>query len=97
MVADEANGCMSAFLTMWRSSRRLVCQERSEPVLIYFYLSNARTWLLDHLTPSLQVQTDDAVSRVFIKSSELEQVVAIHSGMTADWVGLEERWSKVGE
>ncbi|GFW13661.1 uncharacterized protein TNCV_1211271 [Trichonephila clavipes] len=28
MAADEAVGCTYAFLTMWRSSRRLVCQGR---------------------------------------------------------------------
>ncbi|GFX27617.1 uncharacterized protein TNCV_107151 [Trichonephila clavipes] len=33
MAADEAVGCTRAFLTMWRSSRRLVCQGRSEPGL----------------------------------------------------------------
>ncbi|GFV58781.1 uncharacterized protein TNCV_3731191 [Trichonephila clavipes] len=30
MVADEAVGCTCAFLTMWRSSRRLVCGGRPE-------------------------------------------------------------------
>ncbi|GFX04328.1 hypothetical protein TNCV_3974761 [Trichonephila clavipes] len=34
-----------------------------------FYLSNARAWLLDHLTPSLLVPTDDVISRVFNESS----------------------------
>ncbi|GFS76519.1 uncharacterized protein TNCV_1621351 [Trichonephila clavipes] len=33
MAADEAVGCRRAFLTMWRSSRRLVCQGRPEPGL----------------------------------------------------------------
>ncbi|GFU18927.1 uncharacterized protein TNCV_1700381 [Trichonephila clavipes] len=33
MVADEAIGCTRAFLTMWRSSQRLVCQGRPEPGL----------------------------------------------------------------
>ncbi|GFT53789.1 uncharacterized protein TNCV_741271 [Trichonephila clavipes] len=32
MAVDEAVGCTRAFLTMWRSSRRLVCQGRPEPV-----------------------------------------------------------------
>ncbi|GFU53081.1 uncharacterized protein TNCV_3098651 [Trichonephila clavipes] len=31
MAADEAVGCTRAFFTMWRSSRRLVCQGRPEP------------------------------------------------------------------
>ncbi|GFW49392.1 hypothetical protein TNCV_3058991 [Trichonephila clavipes] len=31
MAVDEAVGCTHAFLTMLRSSRRLVCQERPEP------------------------------------------------------------------
>ncbi|GFS52925.1 uncharacterized protein TNCV_330781 [Trichonephila clavipes] len=33
MAADEAVGCTRAFLTMWRSSRRLVCRGRLEPSL----------------------------------------------------------------
>ncbi|GFU78617.1 uncharacterized protein TNCV_2302281 [Trichonephila clavipes] len=31
MAADEAVDCTRAFLTMWRSSRRLVCRGRPEP------------------------------------------------------------------
>ncbi|GFV10195.1 e3 ubiquitin-protein ligase HERC2 [Trichonephila clavipes] len=57
-------------------------------MLAVIYLSNARAWLLDHLTPSLPVPTDDVVSRVFIELSALEQVVAIHYGMAADWTGF---------
>ncbi|GFU98498.1 hypothetical protein TNCV_3653291 [Trichonephila clavipes] len=30
MAADEAVGCTLAFLTMWQSSRRLVCRRRPE-------------------------------------------------------------------
>ncbi|GFW79097.1 hypothetical protein TNCV_3631281 [Trichonephila clavipes] len=33
IAADEANGCTRAFLTMWRSSRRLVCRGRPKPDL----------------------------------------------------------------
>ncbi|GFU89370.1 uncharacterized protein TNCV_1783521 [Trichonephila clavipes] len=33
MVADEAVGCIRAFLTMWRSSRRLVCRGHPDPGL----------------------------------------------------------------
>ncbi|GFV79574.1 uncharacterized protein TNCV_2929581 [Trichonephila clavipes] len=33
MAADEAVGSTRAFVTMWLSPRRLVCQERSEPGL----------------------------------------------------------------
>ncbi|GFY01226.1 uncharacterized protein TNCV_5076931 [Trichonephila clavipes] len=33
MVADKAVGCTREFLTMWRSSRRLVCRGRPEPRL----------------------------------------------------------------
>ncbi|GFX90508.1 uncharacterized protein TNCV_4335121 [Trichonephila clavipes] len=33
MAADEAVGCTPAFLTMWRSSHRLVRRERPEPGL----------------------------------------------------------------
>ncbi|GFT67451.1 uncharacterized protein TNCV_2360641 [Trichonephila clavipes] len=62
---------------------------------IYFiYLSNAHAWLLDHLTPMLPVPTDDVISRVFIESSVLEQVVAIHSGMAAEWAGLVSSYAK---
>ncbi|GFX01988.1 uncharacterized protein TNCV_371771 [Trichonephila clavipes] len=52
--------------------------------IIHFYLSNARTWLLDHLTPSLPASTDDVVIRVLIESSALKQVVAIHSSMATE-------------
>ncbi|GFV31695.1 uncharacterized protein TNCV_4742441 [Trichonephila clavipes] len=31
MAADQAVGCTRAFLTMWWSSRRLVCRGRPEP------------------------------------------------------------------
>ncbi|GFV39133.1 uncharacterized protein TNCV_4759471 [Trichonephila clavipes] len=33
VAADEAVGCTSAFLTMWLSSRRLICRGRPEPGL----------------------------------------------------------------
>ncbi|GFX56450.1 uncharacterized protein TNCV_73961 [Trichonephila clavipes] len=33
IAANEAIGCTRAFLTLWRSSRRLVCQGRPEPDL----------------------------------------------------------------
>ncbi|GFU64655.1 uncharacterized protein TNCV_3578891 [Trichonephila clavipes] len=33
MMADETVGCMRAFLTMWWSSRRLVCRGCPEPDL----------------------------------------------------------------
>ncbi|GFW38107.1 hypothetical protein TNCV_835461 [Trichonephila clavipes] len=35
-----------------------------------------------------KVPTNDVVSWVFVESSALEQVVAIHSGMAAEWAGL---------
>ncbi|GFT04427.1 hypothetical protein TNCV_1929471 [Trichonephila clavipes] len=38
---------------------------------------------------SLPVPTDDIISRVFVESSALEQVVAIHSSMTAEWEVLD--------
>ncbi|GFW93199.1 hypothetical protein TNCV_3333591 [Trichonephila clavipes] len=31
LAADEAVGCTRVFLTMWQSSRRLICQGRPEP------------------------------------------------------------------
>ncbi|GFU72031.1 uncharacterized protein TNCV_1459251 [Trichonephila clavipes] len=33
ITTDEAGGCTRAFLTMWLSSRRLVCRGRSQPGL----------------------------------------------------------------
>ncbi|GFW85663.1 uncharacterized protein TNCV_853131 [Trichonephila clavipes] len=39
MAADEAVGCTRVFLTMWRSSRRLVCRVRPEPGLCVNCLS----------------------------------------------------------
>ncbi|GFW87086.1 uncharacterized protein TNCV_1923121 [Trichonephila clavipes] len=39
MVADEAVGCTRAFLTMWRSSRRLICRRRPESGLRANYIS----------------------------------------------------------
>ncbi|GFW24829.1 uncharacterized protein TNCV_1960941 [Trichonephila clavipes] len=33
MAADEAVSCTRAFLTMWRSSRRLLCRGRPQPGL----------------------------------------------------------------
>ncbi|PRD31815.1 UNVERIFIED_CONTAM: E3 ubiquitin-protein ligase HERC2 [Trichonephila clavipes] len=53
-----------------------------------FYLSNACAWFLDHLTPTFSIPTDNVISWVFIESNALEQVVSIHSGMTAEWAGL---------
>ncbi|GFV18459.1 uncharacterized protein TNCV_4468951 [Trichonephila clavipes] len=44
--------------------------------------------VLGFLTPSLPVPNDDAVSRVLIESSELEQMDAIHSGMAAERAAL---------
>ncbi|GFU94713.1 uncharacterized protein TNCV_3386021 [Trichonephila clavipes] len=54
----------------------------------FIYLSYPRAWFLDHLTPNLPVLTESIVSRVFIDSSALEQVVTIHHGMAAEWAGL---------
>ncbi|GFX96034.1 hypothetical protein TNCV_2289241 [Trichonephila clavipes] len=34
--------------------------------------TNAHAWLLDHLTPSLPVPTDDDIRRIFIESSALD-------------------------
>ncbi|GFT35523.1 hypothetical protein TNCV_3003051 [Trichonephila clavipes] len=55
---------------------------------LFCYLYNARAMLLGHLLPSYRVLTDDIVSRVFIGSSALEQVVAKHPGNAAEWTGL---------
>ncbi|GFT94579.1 hypothetical protein TNCV_3266761 [Trichonephila clavipes] len=44
--------------------------------------------------PSLPVPIDNVVNRVFIKSSALKQVVAIHSGMAADWADLVSSYAK---
>ncbi|GFY10040.1 hypothetical protein TNCV_3699981 [Trichonephila clavipes] len=56
-----------------------------EPSLIG-HLKNARAWLLDHLTLSTDWRCH--LSRVFMESSALEQVVAIHSGMATEWAGV---------
>ncbi|GFW25587.1 transposable element Tcb2 transposase [Trichonephila clavipes] len=57
-------------------------------IYLLFYLSNARAWPLDYLTPSLPVSTDDVINRVLIESNALKQVVVIHSGMAAEWADL---------
>ncbi|GFU80133.1 uncharacterized protein TNCV_580131 [Trichonephila clavipes] len=51
-------------------------------------ISNALPWLLEHLTPRHPGPTDIVISRVFNESSALEQVVATHSVMAAEWAGL---------
>ncbi|GFX05567.1 uncharacterized protein TNCV_3434711 [Trichonephila clavipes] len=55
-------------------------------LFICFFIAHA--WLLDHLTPSLPVLTDDVVSWVFIEFSALEKVVTIHSDMDSVWAGF---------
>ncbi|GFY05715.1 hypothetical protein TNCV_4403821 [Trichonephila clavipes] len=55
--------------------------------LLLVFIQRPRAWLLNHLTPSLPVPTED-VSRVFNESSALEQVVVIHPGMTVEWAGF---------
>ncbi|GFV11050.1 hypothetical protein TNCV_2717951 [Trichonephila clavipes] len=52
----------------------------------YLFIQRA-CWLLDHLSKSLPVQTDDVVNRIFIESSALEQAVAFQSGRVAEWTG----------
>ncbi|GFV14298.1 hypothetical protein TNCV_807301 [Trichonephila clavipes] len=59
------------------------------------YLSKARIWFLSHWTPSLPIPTDNVVRWVVVKSSALEQVVAIHPGLTELWTGLVSRQAKV--
>ncbi|GFV28215.1 e3 ubiquitin-protein ligase HERC2 [Trichonephila clavipes] len=59
-------------------------KEQKSQTIYFIYSSNTRDWLLDHLTPSLPVPNDDVVSRVFIESRALEQMVTIHSGMAAE-------------
>ncbi|GFT63574.1 transposable element Tcb1 transposase [Trichonephila clavipes] len=61
--------------------------EIQENNYLFICLSNSRVWLLEHVPLSLQVSSDDVVRWVFIQSSALEQVVAIHSGMAAEWAG----------
>ncbi|GFY07815.1 hypothetical protein TNCV_4287511 [Trichonephila clavipes] len=56
--------------------------------LLFIYLSKARAWLLDHLMPNLPVPTDNDVSILFIESSALEHVSAIHSGMAVEQAGF---------
>ncbi|GFX62992.1 hypothetical protein TNCV_1100851 [Trichonephila clavipes] len=47
--------------------------------------------------PSLPVPTDDIISRVFIESSALEQVVIILSGIASESAGLLSSHAKRGE
>ncbi|GFV48038.1 uncharacterized protein TNCV_3999521 [Trichonephila clavipes] len=52
MAADEAVGCTHAFLTMWRSSRRLDCRGRPEASL---HLNGIfRIHCSQHLTTQLE-------------------------------------------
>ncbi|GFT52413.1 hypothetical protein TNCV_502421 [Trichonephila clavipes] len=46
---------------------------------IIIYSSNVCLCLLDHLTPSLPVPTDDVVGRIFIESSALERTGLVSS------------------
>ncbi|GFW65122.1 transposable element Tcb1 transposase [Trichonephila clavipes] len=57
-------------------------------IIVSFLFPNARAWLRVHLTTSLPVTTGDVVSRVFIDSSALSHVVALHSVMDAEWACL---------
>ncbi|GFU71761.1 uncharacterized protein TNCV_130651 [Trichonephila clavipes] len=50
MAADEAVGCTRAFLTMWRSCRRLVCRRHPEPSLCVNDISRIH-WSQHLLTP----------------------------------------------
>ncbi|GFY20775.1 uncharacterized protein TNCV_1120091 [Trichonephila clavipes] len=65
--------------------------------IIYLFIPNVRAWLLDHLTPSLLVPTDDVIIRVFNDCSTLEQVVVIQSGMAAEWAGVVSNHDKLVE
>ncbi|GFS52222.1 hypothetical protein TNCV_4849621 [Trichonephila clavipes] len=55
---------------------------------LHIYLSNHRACLLDHLTPSLPVPTEDVVCREFTESTSLDHLVAIPPGMTTVWSGF---------
>ncbi|GFV38882.1 hypothetical protein TNCV_192501 [Trichonephila clavipes] len=37
-----------------------IISEDAEIIIVFIYLSNARAWHLDHLTPSLPVPTDES-------------------------------------
>ncbi|GFT59021.1 hypothetical protein TNCV_186211 [Trichonephila clavipes] len=50
------------------------------------YLTMVQNDEVRHQKPS--TPTEDVISRVFSESSASEQVVAIHSGMAAEWAGL---------
>ncbi|GFW14526.1 hypothetical protein TNCV_2358501 [Trichonephila clavipes] len=53
------------------------------------YISNDNAWLLDHLTLSLPVPTDDVVNRVFIESLCIGACeITSHSDMAEQWEDL---------
>ncbi|GFY18792.1 hypothetical protein TNCV_2400101 [Trichonephila clavipes] len=55
---------------------------------LFIISSNARASLLDHLTASRPVPTDDEASWVSIESNALKLLVTIHSGIAAEWASL---------
>ncbi|GFW88258.1 uncharacterized protein TNCV_820151 [Trichonephila clavipes] len=54
LAADEAIGCTCAFLTMWRSSRRLVCRGHPEPGIRVNDISRIH-WSQHFLTNTIRV------------------------------------------
>ncbi|GFU15373.1 hypothetical protein TNCV_1045761 [Trichonephila clavipes] len=52
----------------------------------FLHHENPLSWA--GVKPATLVPTEDVTSWVFIESSALEQMVAIHSGTAAEWVGL---------
>ncbi|GFW11000.1 uncharacterized protein TNCV_4459751 [Trichonephila clavipes] len=64
-------------------TRNLMRNKKNTDTNAYKRKENTRAWPLDHLRPSRPVPTDDVVSQVFLESSALEQVLAIHSGIVA--------------
>ncbi|GFT05779.1 uncharacterized protein TNCV_3925701 [Trichonephila clavipes] len=79
-------------MALTRSVEREQLHSRAEGgyktvIFVFIYLSNGPAWPLNHLKLNLPLPSGDIVSRVFIESSALEQVVAIHSAMAAEWAG----------
>ncbi|GFY07168.1 hypothetical protein TNCV_277151 [Trichonephila clavipes] len=75
----------------WVAERTGQKKERSPPAPAKYNL-NSKTLKAIHSVP-----TDDVVSRVFIESSALEQMIAIHPGMAAERAGFVSRQAKPEE
>ncbi|GFV50170.1 DUF4817 domain-containing protein [Trichonephila clavipes] len=97
VVADIRPQMLEKVIENWTSRLDYIRASRVSPmpeIIFKIYLSNACAWLLVNLTPSFPVPTDDVISRGFIESSALDQMVTIHSGMAVEWAGLVSSYAK---